>query len=306
MGDGGTRSEVDVAAVDVARFSALAVVPVNRPSVESIAGEKLMFLVNLQHALNIIRDVIVFELAAGDATPGARTAPEKIADLEDSVILAAVDILPTHCGRVKVGLVLRNANPSCHLFLRDFKFVAKFLREFASLVNFSLVGSFLVSFSLMRCLHVSLRRLLHAGIRSERQNVILGTVEASIGVSLHVSFAPWVNRPRIETVAGESLMFLVDHFDAVHIVRYVVVSQLRALNAARFSGLAAPVNVTDLEQPVILASVPVQPTDGRSVEGRFMLSNANPSRDVIHLDVVLVMQLAGQLALLVNLSNLSI
>lgn len=93
------------APVDIAKRSSFAVRMVDCPGIETVARQMRVLVVDLQHAFDVVADVVVFELAAGDPAAGALsgwTAPVNVADLEQSVILAAVGVQSTDRRRVEV------------------------------------------------------------------------------------------------------------------------------------------------------------------------------------------------------------
>lgn len=66
--------------------------------------------------------------------------------------------------------------------------------------------------------------------------------------------------------------------------------------------VAAPVEIADLEESMILTAIRIQAPHCSRVKGGFVLSDANPCRDLLHWYIVLVVKLLCKLTALVNLT----
>lgn len=272
-----------------------------------------MFLVYRSYALHIVGNVIILQLVARDTarpTLSRWRAPINITDLKQSVIRAAIPIQPPHRRCVEPRLMVCNAHPRRHLLQSNAVPLVEFTRQFAALKHLAPFHGYFCFRHLRQFLSITTTLIDGDAIPiscRRRRRCRRASVQIPIGTNATMRL---IHGPRIETIAAQPFMLLVDLPDAAHIVRDIAIHQTLARQLAcadrspprtRSSRRRAPVQIADLEEPIIGAAVPVQATNGGRVQARFVLGNAHPRGNLCGGNVMALAQFGGQLAASVHL-----
>lgn len=117
----------------------LAVRLIDRPRVEPVARNALMFLVDVSHAGEVISDVVVFQIRAGNSTNPTTTwwrTPVLVTELEHAVI-PNISGTGSNGGCVEIRLILGYAGPHGGILVRVVMLEVQFPSKFATVVDLS-------------------------------------------------------------------------------------------------------------------------------------------------------------------------
>lgn len=120
-----------------------------------------------------------------------------------------------------------------------------------------------------------------------------------------VATVPIVHCPRGEAISRYLCVFLMYLPDALHVVgdarvQKLVAGSVTALATALIVG--APKKIANLEETVIRTAIRIEATHRGSVVRRLVLGNAHPGGNLLHGQLVLIVQLLRQLTSTVDLS----